>query len=235
MYILDAFYRGRGRSRVGSGAGRIHQGLGGIHGSVAGTSGTSSLPAEIEKLLGEVRKNPENYRPLLLTTIFDSVPGYSSRTALLEGLKWLNLETPDAVAVLSSPPRLRHIVWQLEPIRAKLQKRDARFQQLIDIELKLRYEMMKTAGGIRPQKALEPFLLEASRLYPEADLALYWLGLDFAKKMLPATLTQRIMSSAVSVGHLSYLGQFLRRFAEALQGRSVAFKQRVEQERKIRK
>ena len=236
MYISETFaYRGRAHSLAGHRAGRSQQGLGGRHGSFAGTLGTNSLPNEIEKLLDEVRKNPQNYRPLLLTIIFDPHSGYSSRMALSNALTRLNLGTPDAEAVLLSRPRLKHIVWQLEPIRADLQKRDARFQQLIDTELKLQSEMLKAAGGIRPQKALERFLLEASRLYPEADLALYWLGLDFAKKMLPATLTERILSSRVSVGHLTYLGQVLRRFAEVLQGRSAAFKQRVEQERKTRK
>ena len=155
--------------------------------------------------------------------------------ALSNALTRLNLGTPDAEEVLLSRPRLKHIVWQLDPIRADLQKRDARFQQLIDTELKLQSEMLKASGGIRPQKALEPFLLEASRMSSAADLALYWLGLDFAKKMLPAKLTQRLMSSSVSVGHLTYLGQVLRRLAEVLQDRSAAFKQRVEQERKIRK
>ena len=236
MYISESLdYRGLARYLTDSSAGRLQQGFGGLHGAFAGTLGTNSLPVEIQKVLDAVRKNPENYRPLLLTTIFDPDSGYSTRMALSGVLQRLNLHTADAEAVLLSPRRLKEIVWQLEPIRAELQKRDARFQQLVDKELKLRYEMLKTAGGIRPQKALEPFLLEASRLYPEADLALYWLGLDFAKKMLPATLTERILSSPVSAGHLTYLGKFLRRFAEVLQDRSAAFKQRVEQERKIRK
>jgi len=206
-----------------------------FYGSFAGTLGTNSLPAEIQKLLDEVRNRPQDYKPLLLTIIFDPVPGYSSRVALSDVLKRLNLGTADAVAVLLSYPRLKQIVWELEPIRADLQKRDARFQQLVDAELKLRYEMMGTAGGIRPQKRFEPFLLEASLISPVADLPLYWLGLDFANKILPAKLSQRVMSSAVSVGHLTYLGQFLRRSAEVLQSRNTAFKQRVEQERKSRK
>jgi hypothetical protein len=205
------------------------------YGSVAETLGTNSLPVEIQKLVDAVRNRPQDYKSLLLTIIFDPLPGYSSRLALSNVLKRLNLGTADAEAVLLSRPRLKQIVWELEPIRADLQKRDAHLQQLIDAELRLRYEMMETAGGIRPQKRFEPFLLEASLLSPLADLAFYWLGLDFAKKMLPAKLNERIMSSAVSVGHLTYLGQFLRRFAEVLQSRNTAFKQRVEQERKSRK
>jgi hypothetical protein len=236
MYISETFAcRGRGHSLAGHRAGRSQHGLGGLHGSFAGTLGTNSLPNEIEKLLDEVRKNPQNYRPLLLTIIFDPHSGYSSRMALSNALTRLNLGTPDAQAVLLSRPRLKQIVWQLDPIRANLQKRDARFQQLIDTELKLQSEMLKAFGGIRPQRAHEPFLREAARISPAADLAFYWLGLDFAKKMLPAKLTQRLMSSSVSAGHLAYLGQVLRRLAEVLQDRSPAFKQRVEEERKIRK
>ena len=223
------------RSLDGHRAGRSQQRLSGLHGSFAETLGTNSLPVEIQKLLDEVRKNPQNYRPLLLTITFDPHSGYSSRMALSNALTRLNLGTPDAEAVLLSRPRLKQIVWQLDPIRANLQKRDARFQQLIDTELKLQSEMLKAFGGIRPQRALEPFLLEAARNSPAADLAFYWLGLDFAKKMLPVKLTQRLMSSSVSAGHLAYLGQVLRRLAEVLQDRSPAFKQRVEEERKIRK
>lgn len=236
MYISEASdYRGLVRSLDGHRAGRSQQRLSGLHGSFAETLGTNSLPVEIQKLLDEVRKNPQNYRPLLLTITFDPHSGYSSRMALSNALTRLNLGTPDAEAVLLSRPRLKQIVWQLDPIRANLQKRDARFQQLIDTELKLQSEMLKAFGGIRPQRALEPFLLEAARISPAADLAFYWLGLDFAKKMLPVKLTQRLMSSSVSAGHLAYLGQVLRRLAEVLQDRSPAFKQRVEEERKIRK
>ena len=206
-----------------------------LHGSFAGTLGANPLPAEIQKLLNEVRKRPQDYRALLLTIIFDPVPGYSSRIALSDALKPLRLpsaDAADAAAALMSPPRLKQFVLELEPIRTDLQKRDARFQRLIDAELKLRYEMSKTAGGIRPQKAYEPFLLKASLVRPWADLSLYHLGLDFAKKMLPAKLSQRLTSSAVSVGHLTYLGKILQRFAEVLQNRDAAFKQLVEQERK---
>jgi hypothetical protein len=236
MYISENLdYRGLVRDLTGYHAGRIQQGFGDLNGSLAGTLGTNSLPNEIQKLLDEVRRNPEGYRPLLLTIIFDPLSGYSTRMALSGVLQRLNLHTADAEAVLLSPRRLKEIVWQLDPIRADLQKRDARFQRLIDTELKLQSEMLKASGGTRPQKALEPFLLEASRISPAGDLALYWFGLDFAKKMLPAKLTQRLMSSSVSVGHLTYLGQVLRRLAEVLKDRSPAFKQRVEQERKIRK
>jgi hypothetical protein len=177
-----------------------------LYGSFAGTLGTNALPAELQKLLDEVRKRPQNYKPLLLTLIFDPVPGYSSRMALSDALKRLNLYTADAAAVISSRRRLKQIVSELEPVRADLRKRDAQFQQLIDAELIRRYEMMETARGIRPQKRLEPFVLEASLLSPVADLSLYSLGLDFAERMLPAKLTERVMSGAVSLGHLTHLG-----------------------------
>jgi hypothetical protein len=88
--------------------------------------------------------------------------------------------------------------------------------------------------GRKPQKAYEPFLLEASLIVPRADLSLYRLGLDFAQKKLPAKLTQRLTSSAVSVGHFTYLGKFLQRYAEILQSRDAAFKQRVDQAKKKR-
>ena len=208
-----------------------------FYGTFAGTLGTNSYPVGIQKLLDLVRKRPQDYRKLLLTIIFDPLPGYSSRMALTEALKPLrlsNTEAVDAAGALLSFSRLGQIVRELEPVRLDLQKRDVGFQRLIDAELKLRYEMMKTAGGIRPQKAYEPFLLEASLLGPMKDLSLYKLGLDFAQKRFPAKLTQQIMSSSVSVGHLTYLGKFLQRYAEVLQSRDPAFKQRVEQEKKKR-
>ena len=155
-----------------------------LSGSFSGTLG-NSLPVGIQKLLDEVRKHPQDYRKLLLTIIFDPLPGYSSRMALTDALTPLKLsstEAADAAVEVSSPPRLKQIIRELEPSRAGLQKRDAGFQRLIDAELKLRYEMMQTAGGIRPQKAFEPFLLKASLLGSMADLSLYWLGSDFAQK-----------------------------------------------------
>lgn len=236
MYISEASdYRGLVRSLDGHRAGRSQQRLSGLHGSFAETLGTNSLPVEIQKLLDEVRKNPQNYRPLLLTITFDPHSGYSSRMALSNALTRLNLGTPDAEAVLLSRPRLKQIVWQLDPIRANLQKRDARFQQLIDTELKLQSEMLKAFGGIRPQRALEPFLLEAARISPAADLAFYWLGLDFAKKNVTCEADPTAHEQLGVRGHLAYLGQVLRRLAEVVQDRSPAFKQRVEEERKIRK
>jgi hypothetical protein len=76
MYISETFdYRGLVRSLAGYRAGRIQQGFGGLNGSFAGTLGTNSLPVEIQKLLDAVRKNPENYRSLLLATIFDPRSG----------------------------------------------------------------------------------------------------------------------------------------------------------------
>jgi hypothetical protein len=52
--------------------------------SFAGNLGSNSHPAEIQRLLDEVRKRPQDYKALLLTIIFDPFPGYSSRLALKE-------------------------------------------------------------------------------------------------------------------------------------------------------
>ena len=192
--------------------------------------GTNSLPAGIQKFLDEVRRRPQDFKPLLLAIIFDPVPGYFRSRALVDALVKLNLSTQDEAQALVSDIRLKQVVGKLRDIGEDLRKRDVGFQRLIDAELTLRSEMMKTAGAIRPQKAVEPFLLKASVVSPWAeDLPLNVLGSNFAQQMLPANLNRRLWNSAVSEAHFTSLGKFLQRYAEVLQNRDPAFKQRVEQ------
>jgi hypothetical protein len=123
----------------------------------------------------------------------------------------------------------KQVLRELEQIRDDFRKRDARFKQQIEAELQLRNEMIKTTGSLGPQK-LKPFLLEPLLSGNPSNFSSF--GSNFAQKMLPPKLAQRIMHSEASLVHFSMLGRFLQRYAEVLQSKDAAFKQRVEQERK---
>ena len=124
---------------------------------------------------------------------------------------------------------------ELRRISADLRKKDAGFQQQIDAELRLQRAMIKTAGkvGIDRDK-MKPFLLKPLFLSEAEDFSLPPLALDFAQKMFPSRLVQRIENSVVSEAHLVRLGRFLRRYGEVLQSKEAVFKRSVEQERKKR-
>jgi hypothetical protein len=120
----------------------------------------------------------------------------------------------------------------LRRMSTDLQKKDPGFRQQIDAELRLRNVMIKTAGKVgRNQEKLKPFLIEPLFTSEDLDGLLPPLALNFAQKMLPPRLVQRIENSVISEAHLVSVGRFLRRYGEVLQSKDAAFKRLVEQER----
>lgn len=208
---------------------RTAEGLGQVpmrYDPFAGTLGDNTLPDGIREFLNELR-NHKDLKRLLLTVMFHPKPLQTWLTfgprkqAILDLLLFNNM--------LEAP-----VVFfdHLRRISADLQKKDAGFRQQIDAELQLRNGMIKAAGkvGIDRDK-MKPFLLEPL-FTPEAeDFFLPPLALNFAQKMLPPRLVQRIKNSAVPEAHLVRLGRFLRRYGEVLQSKDAGFKRVVEQER----
>jgi hypothetical protein len=194
----------------------------------AGTLGDNALPDGIRKFLNELRNQPKDLKRLLLTVTFHPNPIKTLLTfgprkqAPLDLLLFNNL-APGA------------FFDELRRISVDLQKKDVAYRQQIDAELQLRNAMIKAAGkvGIDRDK-MKPFLLEPL-FTPEAeDYLLPPLALNFANKMLPPRLVQRIKNSAIPEAHLVGLGRFLRRYGEVLQRKDAAFKRLVEQERNKR-
>jgi hypothetical protein len=190
----------------------------------AGTLGDNVLPGGIQEFLNELRNHPKDLKRLLLTVTFHPSPQNTWLTfgprkqAIFDLLLMNNLNAPGP------------FFDELRRISADLQKKDAGFRQQIDAELRLRNVMIKTAGkaGIDRDK-MKPFLLEP--LFTPNDFELPPLALNFAQKMLPPRLVQRIQNSAISEAHLVRLGSFLRRYGEVLQSKDAGFKRVVEQER----
>lgn len=212
MYLMEGLEQIQARSRVFGEA-----------------LGDTALPGGIREFLKELRTQPQELKKLLLTVMFHPSPQNSWLTfgprkrVLVDLLLINNLDAPGP------------FFDELRRISADLQKKDAGFKQRIDAELRLRKAMIKAAGkvGIDRDK-MKPFLLKPLLLSETEDFSLPPLALDFAQKMLPPNLVQRIKSSVVSEAHLVRLGRFLRRYGEVLQSKDAVFKQQVEQERRKR-
>jgi hypothetical protein len=191
--------------------------------------GDNTIPDGIREFLNELRKQPGDLKRLLLTGMFHPSPQNTWLTfgprkqAIFDLLLLNNLDAPGP------------FLDELRRISADLQKKDAGFRQQVDAELRLRNAMIKAAGkaGIDRDK-MKPFLLKPLFLSEAEDFSLPPLALDFAQKMLPSRLVQRIENSVVSEAHLVRLGRFLRRYGEVLQTKDAAFKRVVEQERRKR-
>lgn len=191
-----------------------------------GTLGDNTLPDGVREFLKELRTQPKDLKRLLLTVMFHPSPQntwlkFGPRKQAIIDLLLMNYT--DAHGPFFD---------ELRRISADLQKKDAGFRQQIDAELRLRNAMIKAAGkaGIDRDR-MKPFLLKPLFLSDAEDFSLPPLALDFAQKMLPSRLVQRIESSAVSEAHLVRLGRFLRRYGEVLQSKDAGFKRVIEQER----
>lgn len=196
-------------------------------GIFSGTLGQNALPKGIQEFLNELRNHPKDLKRLLLTVMFHPSPRDTSLTfgpwkrAIIDLLIMNNLDPPGP------------FFDELRRISADLQKNDAGFRQQIAAELQLQRAMIKTAGkeGIDRDK-MKPLLIKP--LFTPNDFELPPLASEFAKKMLPPRLVQRIESSTVPDAHLVRLGRFLRRYGEVLQSKDAGFKRVVDQERNKR-
>jgi hypothetical protein len=194
-----------------------------------GTLGDTAFPDGVREFLKELRTQPKDLKRLLLTVMFHPSPQNTWLTfgprkqAIIDLLLMNYADAPGS------------FFDELRRISADLQKKDASFRQQIDAELRLRNAMIKAAGkaGIDRDK-MKPFLLKPLFLTDAEDFSLLPLALDFAQKMLPPKLVQRIESSVVSEAHLVRLGKFLHRYGEVLQTKDAGFKRLVEQERRKR-
>jgi hypothetical protein len=205
-----------------------------LYRSLAGTLGEPPPSPAIQEFLNEVRKRPQNFRQLLLTITFHPAPA-NSLTFVKQRFTFGKLTKYLIDEILFSGSSDTEIIDNLRRIRDEFRKRDGRFRQQIEAELKLRNEMIKVAGELGPQK-LRPFLIEP--LLPPTgvidDSSLCKLARNFAQMRLPRDLAQRIINSEASEAQLTNLGRFLRRYAEVLQTKDPFFKALVEEERKHR-
>jgi hypothetical protein len=180
-------------------------------------SGLFVLPPKIQSFLNNVRKDPKNFEPLLLTVELhpdalnlDLGPGSKLGELIL-----MNTTGPSASAAVG-----KMVLGALKTILDQ-HKQDPRFRRQVEAEYNLASQLQQTAAKL-PRQRLEPLLLNAW-LGHRSSLTL--VGRNFASQMLPALLPA-VSRSKVPETHFFNLGEFLQKLFEALL-KEPAFKQRV--------
>ncbi len=197
------------------------------YGSFASPLGETFSP-EIRKFLKRVRARPQDYKELLLTVIFHPEPMSSATKVAIGKAQPQFLVDVGLINNLDPPGPFLDTLRRIANNNLKKE---------IEAELKLRNEMIATAGERARKMArqdLYPILLDAL-MTSALPLLLSELGRRSVDKILPPRLVEQLRRSAASDAHFTNLGKFLRRYGEVLQGRDPAFKALVEQERRRRK
>lgn len=213
-------------------------------GALAGALGKSVLPAQVREALKQISKHPKSYKKLLLAVTFHPLPILSNVAFLLPGATKPQFLTDYVLMSGISDEHLVDFLDGLRRTRDALRNTDPHFRQEIEGELRLRKVMFKTTGRLvrdellrnngKVSKNLEPFLLAAAIPGFDVPFTQARVGRSFAEKMLPKALSRRIIGSAASDGHLTYLGRMVGRYSELLQKKDADFKRLVEQEQEKR-
>jgi hypothetical protein len=194
-----------------------------LDGSLAGMLGEDvDSKKPLEDFLNQVRRQPENFKKLLLTVALHPDPKVS--------VTWGKQTFPfgkqtkylvDEVLMSEQP---KEVLAKLKQIS------DTNFKQQINDELDLQTRMIIATTNLH-KVVLQPFLFDPLLLpavggsLPYTELSK--LARHFAQHMLSKDLAQQIMNSDASEAHLAYLGGFLRSHAAALQKKDPHFKKQV--------
>jgi hypothetical protein len=199
---------------------RTNEGLGQIpmlYGSFAGTLGDSPLPPEIQSFLNRVKKNPQNYEALLITSSFDNLEPLLS----------------DQLTFLSIPSEHEEKVIQTLQAIYKKHLGDSRFNKLVNNEKQLIQVVSKAFPKVIKEletedvSSLEDILTDAA--LAQAFSHTTESGRNFVLRVLPTEITERVTNSVVPRTHYARLGKALLLIAEQRQKDKDAFKQRVKQ------
>jgi hypothetical protein len=180
-------------------------------------SGLFVLPPKIQSLLDNVRKEPKNFEPLLLTVELHPDPLNSDLGpgGKLGELILMNTTGPSASAAVG-----KMALGALKTILDQ-HKQDPRFRRQVEAEYNLASQLQQTTAKL-PLGKLEPLLLNAWLAH---RISLTLVGRNFASQMLPMLLPA-INRSKVPETHFFKLGEFLQKLFEAFL-KEPAFKQRV--------
>ena len=203
-----------------------------LYSPLAGTLGEPPLPPKIQNFLDRVKKNPQDYEALLLTATFhvEPFPSDQLRKVLVASLE------NDAKDPWEEGKAIQEKVLQELAAICKEHLKDNAFsklfnqeKQLIPVVAKAFQETMKTYEA---KGWLERLLVDA--LLKKDIFGEFEFGKSFALSVLPDEIAERILNSRVPETHYARLGRALRLMGEQRQKDKVAFKHRVEQERKKR-
>jgi hypothetical protein len=201
--------------------------------SFAGTLGEPPLPPKIQNFLDRVKRNPQDYEALLLTVTFhvEPFPSDQLRKVLVASLE------NDAKDPFEEAKAIQEKVLQDLVAICKEHLKDNAFRtlfnkekQLIPVVAKAFQETIKTYEA---KGWLEGVLVDT--LLKEDIFGEFEFGKSFALSFLPDEIAEQILNSRVPETHYARLGKALRLMAEQRRKNNVAFKKRVEKERKKQK
>jgi hypothetical protein len=204
-----------------------------LYGPLAGTLGEPPLPPKIQNFLDRVKKNPQDYEAVLLTATFhvEPFPSDQLRKVLVASMD------NDAKDPIEEAKAIQEKVLQALVAICKEHLKDDAFRklfnkenQLIPVVAKAFQETIKTYEA---KGWLEGLLVDA--LMKKDIFGEFEFGKSFALSVLPDEIAEQILNSRVPETHYARLGKALRLMAEQRQKNNVAFKKRVEKERKKQK
>jgi hypothetical protein len=204
-----------------------------LYGPLTGTLGEPPLQPKIQNFLDRVKKNPQDYEAVLLTATFhvEPFPSDQLRKVLVASME------NDAKDPIEEAKAIQEKVLQALVAICKEHLKDDAFRtlfnkenQLIQVVAKAFQETIKTYEA---KGWLEGLLVDA--LLKKDILGEFEFGKSFALSVLPDEIAEQILNSRVPETHYARLGKALRLMAEQRQKNNVAFKKRVEKERKKQK
>lgn len=211
------------RTREGSGQVPV------LYGPFAGTLGEPQLPPEIQKFLDRVKRSPQDYEAVLLSSTLHVEPW---RSDLLNRQLVLAVEATDSPE--KAQPILEKILQTLQGIQKK-HLRDKQFSQLVRKEKEL-IPVVASAFQKKIKEIETKYLSWLEQTLAEALLAddPRPVGRNFVLFALPAEIAERVTNSRVPETHYARVGNVLKLIAEQREKANEAFRRRVEQERKKR-
>jgi hypothetical protein len=198
-----------------------------LYGPLTGMLGEPPLQPKIQNFLDRVKRNPQDYEALLLTVTFhvEPFPSDQLRKVLVASMENDPIEEAKAIQ--------EKVLQDLVAICKEHLKNNAfrtlfnKEKQLIPVVAKAFQETIKTYEA---KGWLEGVLVDA--LLKEDIFGEFEFGKSFALSFLPDEIAEQILNSRVPETHYARLGKALRLMAEQRQKNNVAFKKRVEKERK---
>ena len=204
-----------------------------LYGPLAGTLGEPQLQPAIQNFLDRVRKNPQDYEALLLTVTFHVEPFASDQLRKVLAASMEN----DAKDPFEEAKAIQEKVLQELVAICKEHLKDNAFSKLFNKEKQLIPVVAKafqeTTKKYEAKGWLEGLLVDA--LLKKDIFGEFELGKSFALSVLPDEIAEQILNSRVPETHYARLGKALRLMAEQRQKNNVAFRKRVEKERKKQK
>ena len=204
-----------------------------LYGPLAGTLGEPPLPPKIQNFLDRVKKNPQDYEALLLTVTFHVEPFLSDQ---LRKVLVASMDNNAKDPIEEAKAIQERVLQELVAI-CKEHLKDDDFRnlfnkenQLIPVVAKAFQETIKTYEA---KGWLERLLIDA--LLKKDIFGEFEFGKLFALSFLPDEIAEQILNSRVPETHYARLGKALRLMAEQRQKNNVAFRKRVEKERKKQK